>query len=266
MKNIAIGKMLREERQEKILNLLDEKARVYVNKLAVYFQVTMETIRRDLDYLEKYGKLKKVHGGAIKVAYKDYEPIFIERVKKNYEEKKVIGRLASKFIKDNEIIGIDLGTTTLQIINHLSDKKNLTIVTHSIPVLNTLVQMKEKYNFDVKVIFVGGEFDIDLMFSKGSMALKHLGKFYFDKVFVACGGISLEKGITDNNIEGVEMTKQYIYNAKEAFVLADYSKINVKNFYKVCELRNITGIISNKKYPDNWKIKICKEKIIWTYL
>lgn len=255
--------MLREERIQKILAKLDTEEKVYVNELSNSFQVSMETIRKDLDTLEKEEKLKKVHGGAIKIPYKGYEPIFADRVTTNYDAKAAIGKRAADLIEDNEIIGIDAGTTTLQIIPFLTGKKNLTIVTHCIPVLNQLILAKQNNSFHGKIIFLGGEIDTNLMFAWGSLFKKMIEKFTLDKSFISCGGLSIEKGISDNSIEVSEISNSYIMNSRDSYIVADFSKVGVKNFYKTSDLKDVTGIISNKPCPEQWQKTLDSHSVIW---
>lgn len=111
------------ERRKYILDELEKYNRVMVNDLAKLLNVTTETIRRDLDLLHKEGKLTKIHGGAIKK--KDYtlEFYFNKRRNENMEEKRKIAMEASKLVEDNDIIAIEIGTTTMQILDYIYDKK-----------------------------------------------------------------------------------------------------------------------------------------------
>ena len=139
-------------RQNKILDLLRQNSHITVSKLAKKFGISEVTIRRDMNFLAKEGKILRTYGGAASSEKVAYEFSFKEKLNKNIREKERIGNLAADLVKEGETILIDTGTTTLQVARSLSSKKNITIITNSLPIVSTL-----SGNSNIKVILLGGE-------------------------------------------------------------------------------------------------------------
>ena len=127
------------DRRKRIIAMLQRDGVVKVAKLMEIFQVSIETIRRDLEALEKLGVLTRVYGGAVAVKKRGIEPHIELRKTEHHDEKRGIGERAVDFVDDGDVIVIDLGTTTLEFAKALvGKKKNLTVLTNSIPVALTL--------------------------------------------------------------------------------------------------------------------------------
>src|SRR5690606_10861785 len=131
--------MLAQERHKKIMEILKANQIVKVADLCSRFDVSIETVRRDLEHLEIEGKLKRVYGGAILNQKSSAEPSYHSRYIKNAEEKQIIGKRTSELISDGETLIIDLGTTTLEVARHLKNKKKLTVITNCISIAQELV-------------------------------------------------------------------------------------------------------------------------------
>ena len=151
--------ILPEERKNEILNELKRIGKVKVIDLAKQFNVSEETIRRDLTQLEENGLLKKVYGGAIKTTFQSGEPPFTQRTTVNQEEKIQIGKKAAELISDGDVIVIDVGTTTLEFAHSIQNKKNITILTNSIPVSAVLTESLNQQKFTGQILLLGGQID-----------------------------------------------------------------------------------------------------------
>ena len=125
---------------------------VQVHDLAGIFNVSTETIRRDLDRLEREGKLRKVYGGAVQTRSEWIEPTFMKRSQMNHAEKQSIGKLAASLVREGETILLDNGTTTLEIMRELKHRADVTVITNSVPVLTCALE-----EFQGRIIFAGGE-------------------------------------------------------------------------------------------------------------
>lgn len=110
---------MKSARKDQIIHLVTENRIVKANELAEQFQVSMETIRRDLEQLEKERIVRRVHGGAVFNVASGIEPDYTYREIKNYEQKIIIGKKAAELVKDGDTIIIDIGTTTLQMAKFL---------------------------------------------------------------------------------------------------------------------------------------------------
>ena len=131
--------MLPHERYQKLTEHLKKHGIIKIEHMTRLFDISIETARRDLTYLEKKGIVKKIYGGATLLENGTKEPDTSERLSKNLEEKAAIGRKCAEFINDGDSILIEVGTTTLQVAKALKAKKNLTVITNSIHVVNELM-------------------------------------------------------------------------------------------------------------------------------
>ena len=253
--------LLAEERKNVILEIINANGKVKVNALVKKFNVSSETIRRDLDALEDENKLKKVYGGAIKISSAGVEPPYIKRFSKNELEKQLIGKKAADLVEDRDTIIIDVGSTAFNMVPFICEKKEITVITNSIPAMNLLIESKNNNRFHGKIIFIGGEINAEQMTVSGPISEKVMENLYVDKAFIAVGGMTLIQGITSYNTLEASLSERIIKKAKQVFVMADSSKIGAINLYKVSEIDVVDGIISDIDVPKEWK-KILKEKNI----
>lgn len=252
-----------EERKKKILEILDVEGTVKVNKLAELFDVSTETIRRYLDELDKEEKLKKVYGGAIKVSFHQDEPSSIEREIIHASEKLSIGLAASNLIQDYEVIAIDDGSTPLQMVKHLKNKKNLTIITCSIPALHLLMEYHASGQFTGKIICLGGEVNVNHQRISGQPAEQMLENVFVDKSFLSADGVSWERGVTAFDQSKASLTKKLIEHSTLSILLVDSSKIGINKHYKIKDLPDFDMIISNDAPPKEWERSLEAHQIEW---
>lgn len=245
--------MLQEERQQLILQHLKENQSVRIAELCKKWNVTRETIRRDLYELEEKGLLKKVHGGAI-LAQTNVEPPYAKRSELNLEEKEAIAVAAASFVEDGDALYIDLGTSTLLFAKQLFHKKGITVITNAL-----LVALEMSKHPDAKVIMSGGELRTGDLALSGPVARKSLEDFFVDKAFIGVGGLSMETGFTDYHMGEAEIRQIMLKNAKEKYALIDHSKINVTAFNKVAELTDIDIVITDSNAPKS-TLKQLEEK------
>lgn len=255
--------LLGEERRKHIIQLLDSKGKVKVSKLATEFNVSGETIRRDLDELEKKNVLKKVYGGAVKVSFNGVEPIHEVRQVINLDKKKEIGKKAAELVNDNEVIVIDVGTTTMQMIPHLMGKKNLTILSNSFVGINLLIKLLNEGEFTGEVIFIGGKVNSGQFTVYGTLSEIIVDMFYPDKAFIAVGGLCIDSGINDYNLDEASLSRKIMKNSKFNIVLVDSSKLGVRNACKITSMNNIDVIICNERPPMDWYSKLMNLGIEW---
>ncbi|KIL39785.1 DeoR faimly transcriptional regulator [Gordoniibacillus kamchatkensis] len=234
-----------EERKKTILEQLLRDEKVQVFGLAERLAVSPETIRRDLDRLEKEGMLKKVYGGAVKTGTHIWEPPFSQRTQINKAEKEAIGKLAASLVKENETVMIDNGTTTMEVIRHLQGRSDVTIVTHSVPVMLLALETFKGDNH-----FAGGEINAALQSAGGALAEQTLQQFKVHKAFISVGGVSLVDGITDYDLHEASISRKMIERAEEAIVLADHSKFGVSTFCRISSLQDVSMIVTDRGCPE----------------
>lgn len=237
--------MLPSERQKKILDLLSTKDVVTIPELITEFKISIETVRRDLAILEKQGSIQKVYGGA-KIKDSSFsEPTMENRMVNGLLQKESIGKKCCEFINDGDFIFIDSGSTTYQITKHLMNKKNLTIITNSIPVVNELM------NTDFEIIIIGGK----LRHNERSVVtydyIFNFSQLNIQKSFICAGGITIQNGISDFNMQEAVTRKIIIERSREVFVAADSSKFDRDVTISIAPLNKINAIITDSYLSKN---------------
>lgn len=249
--------MLPEERYEVITKLIEKNKIVKVPELIKIFNVSVETVRRDLEYLEKEGYLKRVYGGAVFEKVSDSESILTKRQIEHVDEKMYIASLAVQHVNDGQSIIIDMGTTTLEFAKELKNKvKKLTVITNSMIIAKELSDMD-----DYTIILTGGVLRKDEFSLSGYMTERLIEEFHIDVAFLTVGGISIEAGITDYDMNEVQVKKKMIKSAEQVIVLADSSKFNVKTLINVCGFKDINLIITDNIIKNYTLIKYVNEGI-----
>ncbi|MFM9281256.1 DeoR/GlpR family DNA-binding transcription regulator [Paenibacillus jiagnxiensis] len=241
-----------EKRRKDILQELEERDKVYVKELAVKFGVTTETIRRDLDKLESLNKLKKIFGGAIKTSHQKLEWIYNDRESINLEVKRKLAAEAAEWVEDNDIIFLLAGSTVAQMPPFLREKKELTVVSNSVPIIFEFAQYKRNGDFNGRVIQIGGEFQVSSMGMSGVLAQDMLRDITVNKAFFSCGGFTPDN-ISTFQSETALMMKRLLTQSQKKVLIADASKMGVKHLYKVTSLLEVDMIITDTDLPEDWK-------------
>lgn len=237
--------MLPSERHNKLLELLSSKDIVTIPEIIAEFEVSIETVRRDLSILEDQGKIEKVYGGAKLKNNPFVEPLMEKRLVTRLHQKECIGKKCCEFINDGECIFIDSGTTPYYISKYLKNKKNLTVITNSIPVVNELI------NSDFDIIIIGGMIrksersvvSYDYLFDFSVLSIQ--------KSFLCAGGITIDNGISDYNMQEVVTRKMIIERSKEIFLAADSSKFGKDVTISVTPISKINYIITDSGINKN---------------
>ena len=209
------------ERQKQILSLLERQGRLSVAEIVQQFAISEATARRDLETLASQGRAQRVHGGVISVEQAPPERPILDREHEQADEKARIGRAAAALVADRETVFLGSGTTVLEVARTLRDRKQLTVITNSLPVLNTLAGLKE-----ITVISLGGMLrDSELSFI-GHITEQALAEVRVDKVIVGTRGLSLEHGLTNDYLQETLTDRAILKIGREVIIAADYSKVN----------------------------------------
>lgn len=239
--------MLAVERRNLILEKLQDEKSVVVSELSELFEVSEETIRRDLDKLEKMGLATKIYGGAVLVENGNTDMPFSVRKKKNMRGKRIIGDIVTGLISDGDHIILDPSTTTVAIVNALKDKKRLTLVTNSIEVLVEVVDVP-----GWNVISTGGSIWENYLVLVGPKAVESISTFNADKVIMSCKGLDMDKGITDTNEMFSQVKKAMLRSASRRILAVDHTKFDKIAFSQICEIRDIDMIVTDIRPSDAW--------------
>lgn len=221
--------MLTVERQQYIINKLNEVQAVTVQELVEELGHSESTIRRDLTQLEEQDQLVRVHGGAKRLRKTIAEDSMEEKAIKNSQEKKRIATVAADFIEDKEVIFLDAGTTTFEIIPFL-EGKDITVVTNGVPHAMALSEHR------IPTILIGGRIKQNTRAIIGPIAEKQLEQFHFSKAFLGMNGVDLTYGLTTTDVEEASIKNKAMSQANQSFVLADKSKLKEVSFVKVADI------------------------------
>jgi DeoR family transcriptional regulator, aga operon transcriptional repressor len=209
------------ERQKQILFLLARQGRLRVAEIVEQFSISEATARRDLESLATQGKAQRVHGGVIAIEQAPPELPILERANEQLEEKSRIGRAAAGLVADNETLFLGSGTTVLEVARNLRNRKNLTVITNSLPVLNILAGIKE-----LTVISLGGILRNSELSFIGHITEQALIEVHADKVFMGAHGVSLEHGLTNDYLQETLTDRAIIKSGREVIIVADHTKVN----------------------------------------
>jgi len=233
-----------EERLQTIQTLLSVRGRVTVVELAQQFQVAQETIRRDLQKLEKNGVVRKIHGGAISSQNK-YEQSLAARLTQNIRDKNELARVAVGLIPPGSTLFIDFGTTTNVFAEHVNQLSDLTVFTNSPMIAATMSE-----NSSCEVFVIGGRYDDQIKAIYGAMAIDNIRNYYADFAVIGIGGVDPEIGLSDQHIGEAEIAKAMLARSNESIVLADPSKFNRHGVAHVADFNQIDHLVSSEP-PDD---------------
>ena len=165
----------------------------------------------------------------------------------NYKEKLAICEKAATLVSQGETIMLGSGTTTLHMLRYLRNRPDVTIVTHDFRVAALAIE-----TFPGKLVFAGGEVRPQMQVTFGHHTIAMLQQFKVHKCFISVSGISLAEGITDYDIDEVHVSQVMIERAQEAVILADHSKFGKTTFARICDLRQVSVIVTDKQCPQEW--------------
>ena len=250
--------MLALERRQNVLLRLQREKSASVSELSSYYKVSDETIRRDLDKLEKEGYIIKSYGGATlkepaasEVSEVSHESKadapFMLRKSDNAEAKAVIADLVADLIEDGDHIILDASTTSIAVETGLKNKRNLTVVTNSIEVL-----FNQPEGMDWEVISTGGYFMDEYKALVGPRAMETVNTFNSDKVILSCKCIDMKKGITDSNEMFAMVKRSMVSSAYETILAVDHTKFGQVGFFRICSFEQVDTIVTDIRPEDRW--------------
>jgi len=244
------------ERQKQILFLLTRQGRLSITEIVEQFSISEATARRDLDTLASKGKAQRVHGGVIAVEQAPPELPILERESEQPEEKTRIGRAAASLVADKETVFLGSGTTVLEVARNLRDRKNLTVITNSLPVLNMLAGINE-----ITVISLGGMLrDSELSFI-GHITEQALIEVRADKVFMGTRGVSLEHGLTNDYLQETLTDRAIMQGGRKVIIVADHTKVNRVATVLLAPLNSMHTFVTDSKVDKKFVQTLKRQRI-----
>lgn len=237
--------MLTEKRKDLIVKHVNEHEMCRLNELAELTNTSESTIRRDLEELENLGLVRRIHGGVRSVINLDQDIKQQVRQSLNKAVKiKLAEFVADKYIRTNDVVYLDAGTTVQEIINYLKPEQNLVIVTNGIDTAITAT------NQGLDTILIGGQIKNDTRAIVGASAIAQINALNFSVAILGANGISEHAGITTPDLKEASLKEAVIIRAKTNIVVADESKIGIATFAKFADFADVqlvTNPLSSEK-------------------
>lgn len=233
-----------EERQHNIISLLALHGRMSVADIVERFRVSEATARRDLESLAEQGKLQRVHGGAISLIDAPPELPILLREKEQLLEKQRIGQAAAALVGDGETIFLGSGTTVLEVARSLRSRQSLTVITNSLPVMNTLVELP-----GITLISLGGSLRSSELSFIGHITEQALAEVRADKVIISVHAISLESGLTNDYLAETMTDRAILKAGREVVLVADHTKVNTIAAAFLAPLTSIHTFVTDSQTP-----------------
>jgi DeoR/GlpR family transcriptional regulator of sugar metabolism len=240
-----------KSRKRLILDTLKKDGGIRITELAEKLDKSRMTITRDLDELAKSGLLLRVHGGAVSNTSTSYEPPYFSRKGFRNKAKQAIAQLANDFITKGNTLILDVGSTTRELALLLKKRKNLTVIT---PSLEHAIELS--VNSAIKTIVSGGIVRVGEMSLVGPISEQTIKGFNVDLAFIGAGGVDLEAGLTEYNMEDAQVKKCILENCRKTIVLADAAKLGAVTLTKVIPLEKIDILITDSKSDSSFVQKI----------
>ena len=234
--------MLAIERRACIKETIQEQKSVAVSDLARRFDVTEETIRRDLKVLESQGVLTRTYGGAFIQGYVD--------------AKRQIAAQCLQLIRNGDSIFLDSSTTALEIARAIRDMR-LTVLTNSLLIADVL-----SHSESIRLQVIGGVLQPQSMSFLGEAALAALAPYYVDSAFVSCRSVSLDRGITDSNEQSAAFRSDAIRRAGRVYLVADHTKFGQTSFVQICGFDALAGIVTDQPLSAPWHWMAQERKLL----
>ena len=244
------------ERHTQLIALLKAQGYCSVSEMSSMLNVTPMTIRRDLHMLHEKQIAEVTHGGARFSASKRIEPDFDIRTHEHLAEKQAIGKLAvERFIEEGDVVGIDSGSTTLEIVRNLPNIP-LTIVTHSLAAANVVAQNK-RYS----LIVLGGILQHEANCLCGPQAIAALQTLYINKLFLSTSGLVAPDGLSCNNLADAEVKQALISSSRQTILCMDSSKVGRAYLARFATLNDIDTLITDNGISDESREAIERQQI-----
>ena len=233
---------MNKERQRSILEILLKRKQATVRELASLLYISEPSIRRDLAELESKQLIKRVHGGAVlnENASNELRIPFLIRELEQSNEKLIIAKKAASLVTDGNVIFMDASTTAYNMLPFLAEKRDITIITNGLKILNAICDNKE---YKIKVVATGGDLHPSCLAFVGEDARSTIKKYNADVCFFACRGLSEDGRLTDISPDEDNVRLKMIEHSKSSYLLCTAEKIGKLYHHNICHISEINGAI-----------------------
>lgn len=229
--------------------LIEKNEGATVLELKKRFGISEATVRRDLVQLSKQDYIERGHGGAVPRRMRRSQGLpelpVLERASLRVEEKQAIGRAASRYVDDGDVVIISGGTTTAEIVSHLSAREGLTVITNALNVASLLAPYRH-----IKTVITGGDLRHSEMSMLGALTEEALGDLRADKLFMGSPAIHVDYGFSADDMTEVQSDRALMASAKEITVLADHTKFGKIAMMRVAPIGRVRRLVSDSMVPE----------------
>ena len=249
--------MLGDGRRKQLLNRIESAGTLSNAEAAAGLQVSMLTIRRDLEILERDGLIRRVYGGAQHISLPGFAPPseleFTQRQVQHREVKARIAQMAADTISNGETVFLDAGTTTLALASAICQLplRKVLIVTHAVNIANEFANHQQ-----FKVLVIGGELFEETRACTGQVTLDSVRRYHYDRFFLGCSGFDVQNGITNARLPEVEIKNAVIERSNWVCLLTDSSKWGINSFAPIAPLERCHTVITDAHLQLNAQRKI----------
>lgn len=239
--------MALKDRLENIRQIVRLEKKVVVSELSDKFGVTEETIRRDLEKLERDGLVVRTYGGAILSMGEAAEKNgFLKRAQTNVQEKRLIAEMTACMIPQNANIGCDASSTVIEALNYLSDREDLLVLTNSVKVIREMEQSK------FGILSTGGQVNRQSYSMQGGIARNTIQDYHLEVVLISCKGLGLEGEVYDSHELEADVKRALIEHGHRIILLADHTKFDHIAFLRLASVDQLDVVVTDKRPSEDW--------------
>ena len=246
---------MRETRLEEMQEYIYANKTVAIESLCETFQVSRNTVHRDLDQLVKRGVIRKIYGGVVAEQTSDTVP-FEDRAIKNIEAKRRIAQRAVELLEPDDVIYVDTGSTASCFFHLLPKNYNLTIFTNNIELLCYCAQ-EEGFS----VIFTGGKLSRKTCSVVGEDAVELLSRYNISKAFLSAAGVSPEHGFSNSTYGEYQVKRAAIAASRQVYMMLDSSKFGAVSMKTFCGFEDVDVLITDCHPADSYMKKVDENSI-----
>lgn len=245
---------MKTKRINEIEKYVKENESATIDELSNEFNISINTVRRDINELEQRGTIEKVYGGVR--AKKENLINFTQRSTSHAKEKRIIAEKAASFIEENDVVFIDSGTTTIAVLDFLDPKLRCTVITNSLDIIERIVSFP-----NVTLFVVGSLFRKQTRSFVTMSAEKIVMHLNVNKAFMAATGVSIKNGVTNSSQEEYWIKKEVSETASQVFLLVDNSKFERAALLTYSNFDNVSYVVTDQE-PNKAYLKFFDEKDI----
>lgn len=227
-------------RRSKIIELLNKKNVISISEISKMFNVSEVSVRNDFALFEKKGLLIRTRGGAISKQVSDFDLNLSQRLKQNFHQKQRIGKRASECIQDGNTVIMDSGSTVIEVAKNLKDKKNIKLITNSLPIAEIVAD-----NEQIEAIITGGTLRPEMRSLIGNITEKTILNYRCDVAILGADGIDSEMGLYTNLENEASLVQSMIKISKKIIIVTDSSKFSNNRFAKIVDISDVDIIITD---------------------